>query len=100
MGTFWAGVHVSKLIVRSAISFVLAACSAARLVPDLPDGRSDLISQGACGSLVPASQGGPMRPGMLRRCVGLVPRTTNWHITARLSSWIPSTSVLLFPRLK
>jgi hypothetical protein len=63
MGTFWAGVHVSKLIARSLISFVLAACSMARLVLDLPGGRSDLVSQGICGSLVPASQGGPMPTG-------------------------------------
>ena len=63
MGTFWAGVHVSQLIVRSVISFVLATCSAGRLVPDLLDGRSDPVLQGACGSLVPASQGGPMPTG-------------------------------------
>jgi glyoxylase-like metal-dependent hydrolase (beta-lactamase superfamily II) len=63
MGTFWAGVPVSKFIVRGAIGFVLATCRAARLVPDVPDGRSDLVSQAACGSLVPASQGGPMPTG-------------------------------------
>ena len=75
-----------ELMVRSAISFALAPCSAARLVPDLPDGRSDLASQGACGSLVRASQGGPMPTGN-PRIVTLSPIPAK-YLTAR-TPWLP-----------
>ena len=51
---------VSKIVVRSAMSLVLAACSTTRLTPDLPNNRRDPVTQAACQSLVPASQGGPM----------------------------------------
>jgi hypothetical protein len=49
--------------ICAVMSLVLAACSGARLTSDPLDSRSGPAPQAACGSLVPASQGGPMPTG-------------------------------------
>jgi hypothetical protein len=54
---------IGKVILCGTVGLALVACSGARLAPDIPNSRSDVLSQPACQSLVPASQGGPMPTG-------------------------------------
>lgn len=56
--------RISRVVLLGVTSLVIGSCSGARLAPELPNNnRSGLLTQAACQSLVPASQGGPLPTG-------------------------------------